>query len=334
MRNKRRTILTVLSIAFSLFLLATLRSILTELDRGVESASSRRMIVRRATSLADTLPESYRSKIKAVPGVAVVCTFTFFGGIYIEEKNIFGQGAVDPETFFDIYTEAKISEDQKAAFLKDRRSTVVGKKLAEKFGWKLSDRITLKGTFYPVDLELTVRGFFTDPYENNEMTVYFHRLYLDEGLRQKGTVGSYWISVTSPEVVPRVIETIDNMFRNSDAETKTETEKAFQLGFISMLGNINALIAAVSTVVIFTILLVTANTMGMAVRERTREVAVLKTLGFTTRSLFILFLTESLAITLTGGLLGCLGARVLYSQFDLAPYSNGFLGAYWSRLPP
>lgn len=326
MRNKRRTILTLASIALALFVLSTLIGFLAEIKRSLEEANPLRVVTHHAVSWAESLPERYRTQIEQVPGVVAVTTLEWFGGIYIDQAHTdFAQFACDPQTLFIVYPEIRLPPEQKEAFIRERTAAIVGRRIAEKHGWKLGDRITLKGTIYSMDLELTIRGIFTVSRTGGESVLYFHRSYMNEtpGWWQ-GQVSSYEILVDSTESVPRVIETIDAMFQNTDAPTKTETERAVQMSFISMLGNLNVLIGTIGGVIIFTILLVTANTMAMSVRERTREIAVLRALGFRRRTVLGLLLSEGVAITFPGGLIGCLGARILFDSLNLGTFGQGF----------
>jgi len=321
-RNRRRTVLTILSIALSLFLLTTLMTVLTELGRESPDGDQHlRLVVRRASSLGDPLPESYLDKLKRIPGVRMVHTLSWFGGIYVDERNFFANFGSDPETLFLMFNENRVPPEQLAAFKKERTAAVAGRKLAERFKWRLGDKITLQGTIYPVDLEFTLRGIYTGL---DETAFFFHHAYLDEALGRPGKVGTFWLKAASAAEVPVIAERVDAMFKNSDAETKTETERAFQLGFVAMLGNIKTLISSISSVVVFTILLVTANTMAMSIRERAREIAILKTLGFTRRRLLGLLVAESAGIALAGGLLGTLGARLFYSLVDVWKHTQGF----------
>jgi putative ABC transport system permease protein len=321
-RNRRRTVLTILSIALSLFLLSTLMTVLTELGRESPDGDQHlRLVVRRASSLGDPLPESYLDRLKRVPGVRMVHALSWFGGIYVDERNFFANFGCDPETLFLMFNENRAPPEQLAAFKKERTAAVAGRKLAERFKWRLGDKITLQGTIYPVDLEFTLRGIYTGL---DETAFFFHHAYLDEALGRPGKVGTFWLKAASAAEVPVIAERVDAMFKNSDAETKTETERAFQLGFVAMLGNIKTLISSISSVVVFTILLVTANTMAMSIRERAREIAILKTLGFTRRRLLGLLVAESAGIALAGGLLGTLGARLFYSLVDVWKHTQGF----------
>jgi putative ABC transport system permease protein len=323
-RNKRRTILTMLSVALALFVLSTLVTFVKEVDRNLDETNPLRLITRHAVSLVNDLPERYWAQIENIPGVVAVSPYSWFGGIYIDQANTdFFQFAVDPKPFFDIYTEIRLPPEQKEAFMKERTAIIVGRRKAEKHGWKVGDRITLKSTIYPVDLEFTIRGIFTGT-PNQEAGVYFQWTYLEEALNRPGIAGTYWVRVDSTESVPRISETIDAMFHNTDAPTKTETEQAFTMNFISMLGNLKALIATISGVIIFTILLITANTMAMSVRERIREIAVLKALGFRRPKVLGLLMSEGVLMTFIGGLIGCLGARLVFSALDMAAFSQGF----------
>jgi len=320
-RNPRRTILTIVSIGLSLFVLSTLMTVLTELNREPEGEDTHlRLVVRRATSLADRLPEAYAAKLQRVPGVRLVHALTWFGGIYIDEGNFFANFACDPDTLFAMFPENRIPPEQLKAFQAERIAAVAGRKLVERFKWRLGDRLTLQGTIYPVDLEFVLRGIYTG---TDETAFFFHRAYLEEALGRPGKVGTFWLKAASAGDIPRIMDAVDTLFKNSDAETKTETERAFQLGFISMLGNVKTLIASISSVVVFTILLVTANTMAMSIRERAREIAILKTLGFGRRRLLGVLMGESAVIALTGGVLGCMGARLFFSVVDVWRYTQG-----------
>jgi len=220
-------------------------------------------------------------------------------------EHYFAQFGTDPQELFKVYSEFKISPDQLAAWQHDRAGAIVDVGLANKFHWKIGDRLNITGKIFPVNLELTIRGIFTPP--DPTQSIYFNKDYIDEGFpRLKGSDGFFAVLADSPESVPKVAQAIDDQFRNSDRATKTESEHAFQLGFIGMLGNIKAFIMSICLAVVFTILLVSANTMAMSIRERTREVAVLKTLGFTRNSILGLFVGEAVSLSLIGGLIGTL----------------------------
>jgi len=323
LRNVRRFVLTVLSVAVSLFMFCTLMTVLTELERENPSEVAHlRLVVRRATSLADPLPEAYGAKLAAVPGVRAVHPMNWFGGLYIDERNFFANFATDVKTLFTLFPENVTTPAEREAFQRDRTGALVGQTLAEQFGWKRGDRVTLLGTIYPVDLEFTIRAIYTN--ELDDRAFFFHREYFEEALGRPGRVGTYWLLAERPEQVPRIAETVDAMFRNTDAETKTETEQSFRLSFVAMLGNVKTLIVSICTMVVLTILLVTANTLAMTIRERAREIAILKTVGFRRRTILAMLIGEAAGIALAGGLLGSVGARVLYETVDLSRFLQGF----------
>jgi len=299
----------------SIFLVSSLQAILTRLKHIGEGSDSSnlRLIVHRATSMAQPLPVAYKQRIAALPGVRYVGSTAWFGGLYIDERNFFANFAVDTDDFEKIYDEFRVPPDQLAAWKKEPSAALVGHKLAETYGWKLNDRVTLKGTFYSVDPEFTIRGIYTASEDSAERDFYFHWDYLNEALNRPNQVGAFAVKPNSAADVPRLMDSVDRLFRNTDAETKTETEKAFTLNFVSMLGNVKFLLNAISAVVVFTILLVAGNTMAMSIRERTGEVAVLKTLGFRQSTILILLVGESLAIALLGGFLGGFGAKTTYA---------------------
>jgi putative ABC transport system permease protein len=274
------------------------------LDQG-SAESNERLVVRHRVSLTFSLPGFYREKIRAVPGVVSVVPVSWFGGIYKDEKpeNFFAQFGTDPDEFFKTFRDIEMPEDQKITWQRDRQGVIVDDSLAAKYGWKLGDRIVLKGTIYPVDLELYVRGIFHSVPDNK--SVYFNTKYVEEAVPFfKGQAGTFSILAASPQDVGRIASTIDDMFRNSPQPTKAESEKAFGLEFVAMMGNVKAFILVICGAVVFATLLVSANTMAMSIRERTREVAVLKTLGFTRNSVLGLFVSEAVALSLIGGLIG------------------------------
>jgi len=321
-RNTRRTLLTVLSITFSLLLLTIMMTIWRSfyIDPGPPD-SSLRLVTRHRVSLAFFLPSYYREKIRAVPGVTHVAPMIFFGGRYKDDRpeNFFVQFATDPGEYLAVAADKKLPAEQVRAWQQDRSGCVVDSELARRHGWKVGDRITLRGTIFPANLDLTVRGIFTiDPPSNS---LYFNSVYLEESVSYlKGVAGFFIIRASSPEAVSSAGKVIDGMFRNSPQPTRTETEQAFRLGFIAALGNVKAFILSIGGAVLFAILLVCTNTMAMSVRERTREVAVLKALGFTSSQIQRLFLEESVSLCVLGGLLGVTAATALM-------YGIGFAGA-------
>jgi putative ABC transport system permease protein len=312
-RNKRRTVLTVLSIGVSLLLLTFMMTVWRSfyIDQGTVQAAQR-LIVRHKVSLVFNLPGFYREKIRAIPGVTHVVNEQWFGGLYKDDKpeNFFAQFGTDPQELLSVYPEAHMPADQVEAWQHDRAGAIVDSELAKKYKWKVGDRLNIKGTIFPLNLELTIRGIFTAP--TPTQTIYFNKTYLDEGYAQvKGSEGVFAVLVDTPEDVPRVAKAIDEEFRNAPRPTKSESERAFQLGFIQMLGNVKAFILSICLAVVFAILLVSANTMAMSIRERTREVALLKTLGFTRRKILGLFVGEAVSLAVLGGVLGTLAAFVL-----------------------
>jgi putative ABC transport system permease protein len=323
-RNKRRSILTVLSIAFSLLLLTLMMTIWRAfyLDQG-SAESSERLVVRHRVSLTFSLPGFYREKIRAVPGVVAVVPVSWFGGIYKDQKpeNFFAQFGTDPEEFFKVYRDINLPAEQLVAWQRDRQGVIVDDTLAQKYGWKLGDRIVLQGTIYPVDLELYVRGIFS-AYPDDK-AVYFNTKYVEEAVPFfKGQAGTFSILAASPGDVSKIASTVDDTFRNSPQPTKTESEKAFGLEFVAMLGNVKAFIFMICAAVVFATLLVSANTMAMSIRERTREVAVLKTLGFTRQSVLGLFVSEAVALAVVGGLIGVALAYLLVQGISHSPYMS------------
>jgi putative ABC transport system permease protein len=307
-RNKRRSLLTMISISFSLLLLTLMICIWRSfyVDQ-VAPEASRRLMIRDRVSLAFFLPEYYREKIRAVPGIKAVAPITWFGGRYIDDRpqHFFAQLATDPDEYLKVASDKIIPEDQVKAWQHDRTGAIVDVTLAEKFGWKIGDRVTLQANIFPTNLDLTIRGIYhRDPPQN---ALYFNAKYLEEAVPWfKGQAGWYAAQVDSADHVAEASRIIDDMFRNSPLQTKTESEKAFQLGFIASLGNVKAFILSICAAVMFAIMLVSANTMAMSIRSRTREVAVLKTLGFTSRRVLSIFVSESVALSLFGGIVGVL----------------------------
>jgi putative ABC transport system permease protein len=321
-RNRRRTVLTVISISVSLLLLTLMMTIWRSfyIDAGPPE-SALRVITRHRVSLIFPMPSSYREKIRAVPGVVNVTPFNWFGGKYKDDKpeNMFAQFALDPQEAVKVYGEWRIPPDQMEAWFHDRTGAAIGRKLANQKGFKIGDRVTILGTIYaPFNPELTIRAIIDSP--TADASMYFNVNYLEEAVpRAKGRTGMFSIRTDSPESVTRVASRIDDMFRNSPEPPKTETEKGFMLGFISMMGNVKAFILGICSAVVFAILLVSANTMAMSIRERIREVAVLKTLGFTRNGILILFIGEGVAVALIGGVVGILLAKGLIAIIANSP---------------
>jgi len=324
LRNKRRLVLTVLSVALSLFLFTTLQTALHLMAHPpTTEEAALRIATRHRVSLANVLPVKYQLRIERLPGVKYCSKFTFFGGIYKDQSHSnFAQFAVDADRILRIFSEMIVPRQQEEAFVKEKTACIVGAKLMERFGWKIGDRITFQGTIWGCDPELTIRGVYHGQ-GIDETLVFFHHDYFDELMGDRGLVGTFWTKAESAEAIPTLIDQIDAAFRNTDAETKTETERAFQLEFISMLGNVKLFIGSISTVIVFTMLLVTASTMSMAIRERSREMAILKAVGFNGTQIFSLILAESFGLAMTGGLLGCFGAKLLFTHVDVYKLSHG-----------
>jgi putative ABC transport system permease protein len=305
-RNKRRSILTAVSITLSLFLLTMAMALWRGfyIDQGAPD-SALRIMTRHRVSLAFFLPGYYRDKIRAIPGVVHVVPMTWFGGKYKDDRpeNFFAQFATDPDEYMEVAADKEVPADQFKAWRQDRTGCLVDQALADKHGWKLGDRIVLLGNIFPTNLELTIRAIYKIDPPNNSL--YFNAKYLEESVGWfKDRAGFYFTRVDQPGAVARASRAIDDMFHSLPEPTKSESEKAFQLDFIATLGNVKAFIVGICGAVVFTILIVSANTMAMSIRERTREVAVLRTLGFTRHRILSLYLGESITLALAGGLLG------------------------------
>ena len=327
-RNKRRSVLTILSISMSLFLISTLRTLLEQLEsRPMTEESATRVLTRHQTSLANVLPISYREKIRQTPGVVEASAYQWVGGIYKDPANFFAQFAVDADRFFTVYSDIHTLEpDQKEAFQKEKTAALVGVTLAKRYGWKLGDRVTLQGTIFSANIDLVIRGFIHGAGSDSMMLL--RHDYLNELWNNYDSSGVFAVRVRSAEEIPAVIDSIDGTFSNSTAPTKTETEKAFLLGFVSMIGNVRTLVASISTVLIFTVILVAANTMAMSIRERTGEIAILKTLGFAPGHILGVLIGESALIAVVGGLFGSIGARLIFSGMDISSMTTGFIDQF------
>ncbi len=307
-RNKTRTALTFLSVAFGLLLLCLLWAFLAAMSNA-EGADDTRVVVRSAVSLATLLPEAYWQKIATIPHVQAVTPLNWYQGTYKDDRpeNFFPRFASDPATLFKVFPEYQMPEDQKTAWASERGAFIAGKAIADKYGWKLGTSITIKGDIYPFDLSnIVLRGIFTVPETpTQERQIFFHRKYLEEAIGNRGLIGTYFLRLDSPDSVTSVVSTAEKMFENSDSQVRAETEKAFNLSFLEMIGNIRFLFGAIGLAVVISIFLITANTMAMAARERTGEMAVLKTLGFNGGQVLTLVVLESLAVGVFGALLGC-----------------------------
>ena len=305
-RKKTRSLLTIASILLPLLVICILGTLLRTLESDATGGKGMfRLIVRHKVSLTNWILESYMPKIQQLPGVTEVVRMNWFGGAYIDQKpeNMFARFSTsDAERFLKVFDEASIVQGSAKDWISDRAGLLAGELLMKKYGWKLGQKITLKGDIYPINLELTIRATFKGP---DETGVYFHHEYIEEAIpRLKGFVGWFWIKADSLDAVERLPKEIDAMFENSDAPTRTETEKEMQNGFVSMLGNVKLLVTSIGIVIVLVILLIAANTMAMTARERVTEIAVLRTLGFQKRTILGLILGESVLLSLIGGLLG------------------------------
>jgi putative ABC transport system permease protein len=322
LRNKRRFVLTVFSVTLSLFLLTVLLVMLRGLtEPATTDDAALRIVVRHKVSLANMLFSKYKTRIERMPGVKFCTKLLWFGGIYQDEKNFFPQFACDAPMLFKVLSEARVDPEQLQRFIAERTACVVGIKTMQRFGWKVGDRITLMGAMWPCNLELTIRAIYSGSVD--ETNLFFHHEYFDEATGDQGFTGLFWVRCESAAVVPELIEKIDAEFANSDAETKTETQQSFQLGFVSMLGNLKLLIGSICSVIVFTLVLVTSATMGMAIRERGREIAILKAIGYEGSMLFVMLLAESFGLALLGGALGCGIAWGLLKAVDIYQLSRG-----------
>ena len=313
--KKIRLILTIGSFAVALFLFTFLAVVKSAFSRGTELAGADRLVVINRVGLIQILPLSYDEKIRAISGVKFVTHNHWFGGVYQDEKNFFPQFAIDVENHRQVMSEFRVPDDQWNIFVKDQQGAIAGANLAKKFGWKIGDRIPLKNALYGATKtwEFNLDGIYhNDKPGGDESQFWLQWKYFDENVpaQIKSTAGWYVIKLNSPDDAARVGKAIDDLFANSSSETKTETESAFQASFAKQLGNIEFLILTIGSVVFFTLLLVTGNTMAISVRERTAELAVLKAIGFSDRIVLFFVLAESLVIAIIGGLLG-LGLAVL-----------------------
>jgi len=310
-RHKLRTILTTSSVALALFLFASLRTVTTTLNAGSQVSSASRMIVQNATAFVIPLPMSYAGRLQNIPHVESVTWANWFGGKYGDGKRFFATFAIDPESYLKMYPEIQVAEDQKQAFLRERSAAVIGEGLVRSFGWKVGDNVTLQGTIFPGDWTFTIRGIYHPTLkEYGDDSFMFHYDYLYEREPDRVTPGWFIMKIDDPNAAPSVAKTIDDQFRNSTAPTKSGTEKAFAAGFASMWGNVKLLMTTIGMAGVIEILLVTANAMMMSQRERTSEVAVMKTVGFSDGRVFSLIIIEAAVIALTGAVLG-LGAATL-----------------------
>ncbi|HXO19366.1 MAG TPA: FtsX-like permease family protein [Thermoanaerobaculia bacterium] len=332
-RRKARTTFTVLSIVFSFLLFGFLMAIRQAFRMGVDVSGADRLLSIHKVSLIQPLPISYLDRIAQVPGVKLVTHSTWFGGIYQDPKNFFGQMAVDPETFLTVYPEFILKPAERQAWLADRQGAIVGIATAKRFGWKVGDKIPLQATYMrkrdgSLGWEFNLDGIFTGAEKGTDTSnFYFHYDYLKEAGPDRGTVGWFIERIADPKSATAVGKTIDERFANSPAETKTSTEQAFAQGFANQVGDIGELITAIVSAAFFIILLVVGNTIAQSVRERTSELAVLKTLGFTNRQVLVLVLAESLLLAVVAGGFGLLIAWTIITV--TGDPTHGFLPVFY-----
>jgi len=330
-RKKIRTALTVGSFAVALFLFGLLAIVRGAFSQGVDIAGTDRLVVINKVSLIQPLPLSYADRLGRIAGIKQVTHDNWFGGVYQDEKNFFPQFAVDVENQRAMYPEFVISDGEWKTFAGDRQGAIAGKGLAQRFGWKVGDRIPIRGTIYPGTWEFNLDGIYDGKRAQDDTTQFwFHWDFLEERAFQKGNVGWYVVRVNNPDQSVRVAKAIDQEFANSPFETKTDTEKAFATGFVKQMGNIEFLILTVGGVVFFTLLLVTGNTMAISVRERVSELAILKALGFSDRFMLSLVLREALLIAFVGGALGMALAKLFTLGGDP---THGILPYFYLPVP-
>ncbi len=341
-RNWVRTLSTVVGLALCIFLICTLQTVLDAIRKTTESADPSRIVTRHAVSLTFNLPLAYKPRIEALPGVKAVSSANWFGGVYRDMKDFFPNFAVESEAYFPMYPEYVVPPTDYRAYLQDMQGALVGREVATKFGFKVGDSFQMESFIPPYrvggPLTFHVRGIYDAPPGQvgsvNTGMMFFHFKYLNETIKGRPGVGSYagagtfYIQVTDPKQVNTVMKAIDANFENSDVQTKTETEGTFLAGFIALVGNLVGLLNAVGLAVAFTILLVTANTMSMAVRERRTEIAVLKTLGFSGTLVMVLVLGEALTLGVLGGAAGILMAIGLVGNLASLPFMGLLLGNF------
>jgi putative ABC transport system permease protein len=315
LRNTRRTILTSSSVAVSIFLLASLALVYRAMGSAPATGESRlRLVTMRHPGMNLLLPVSYLQRIQKVPGVAAVSPMNWIGAYYRDRSNSFANYAVEADRLFDVFSEVKIPSSEVAAFKRDQTGAVVGKRLADKYGWKIGDRVTLLGSIYGIQPELTLRGIYTGSDENQ---LFFHWDYFNELVGRLNRAEVFWIRVNSPESVEPVEKAIDSMFRDSPAATLTQLEPVALMTFITALGNVRGAVLLIGTAVIFAVLLIVSNTMALSVRERVPEAAVMRSLGFRPRQIIQLFVSESVVLSLAGGLVGCVAAYTLFRTLNI-----------------
>jgi putative ABC transport system permease protein len=335
-RNKIRSLFTGSSIAVSLFLVVMLYSFLSVQDEMTEATKVyNRLIVMNVQGLTGNLPVAYVDRIRRIPGVKAATPFSWFGGKYRDEVITFGQFGVDPVAVAEVYPDYEIPPDQLKAWQEDKTGCIVGSVIARNKGWKIGDKIPLKGDIYPVNLEFTVRGIYDGPSSTDREMLWFHFDYLDESLKKindpsGGNAGIVVLEAASANAMSELTKTIDTTFASSDAPVRAMTEKQFQQSFMEMMGNVKGFIKYTSIAIIVALLCVAGNTMAMSLRERTREIALFKAIGFPQGTILGLFLAEAVAIGLLGGIMGAGGAKLLFATVD---FSKMVPGLGWLYVP-
>lgn len=340
LRNRRRTLLTLASMIVSLAILTLMMGIYygVFLESASTPTSAKRIVTRHKVSLVQSIPISYRERIRSLESVEAICSSTWFQGVYRDPKDFFPRFASDAETLFDVQPDWEIPADQVEAFVKTRTGCVAAEALVKRFGWKLGERITLKGDIYNgINPELTLVGIFKVPETPSAEVLYFSQTYFAElrraaGDKEADRVGTYGVLLKDADSVPTTCRAIDDMFENSSTPTRTESEKEFIRSFVAMMGPVRLMLLAMGVAVTFTILLVSANTIAMSVRERTREIAIFRTLGFAPSEIMSIVLAESAMLALAGGAAG-LAIGFGMAQ-GLAPFLAffGFTGMSWQPM--
>ena len=325
-RNKLRTILTLFLMAAIFFFVSTLLSILANFEAASNAGEGQnRLGVQSAISLANPLPLSHEAKIRTIPGIVDTAKLQWVGAYYKDQRNFFANFAVDHDKMETVWDDYAIPRDQLEAFKTDRTGAIVGPELMKRYGWKVGDRITLIGTIFPFNPQVTIRGVYKHKFDSSSF--FFRYDYFYEATKDTigSTVGTFWVRVQDPKDMAKISQQIDALFKNSDYPTETFTEKEFQQQFMAMIGNIKLLFTAVSLCSIFMVVLLAAITMSMAARERVTEVAVLKAIGFTRGMILTLMLTEFITLGLVGGALGAFGAKLIYKFVNMTEVTQGFL---------
>ena len=328
-RNKLRSILTLFLMAAIFFFVATMLSILENFEAASNSGEGQnRLGVQSAISLANPLPLSHEAKIATVPGIVDIAKLQWLGAYYKEPKNFFANFAVDHEKMATVWDDYAIPKDQLEAFKADRRGAIIGPELAKRYGWKIGDRVTLIGTIFPWNPELTIRGIYHHKFDSSSFFLRFDYFYESTKDVVGSMIGTYWVRVKDPNDMAAISQKIDDMFKNSEYPTETFTEKEFQQQFMAMIGNIKLLFTVVSLCSIFMVILLAALTMSMAARERVTEIAVLKAIGFTSGTILTLMLIEFVTLGFLGGVLGTFGAKFFYKMVNMTEVTQGFLVAF------